>query len=170
MERTLDDNQPIDGEILDDSQEPQDDRPIGERFWDTLVLPPRNFGAVLRHIREEISNQVDRRITQDEFGQLLGDVDQVTISRWERDEQKPQREQLLKIVMLCQQYKGLENITLARLQQALQRSNEEYMDLDARLRRIDQLLAREDENFKQEYYEVMIAVYHLLKGTRRSGL
>ena len=167
----MDDDQLIDGELVDDdSQEPQDDRPAGERFWsEQLTLPPRKFGQLLAHIREEISSQTGQRVTQETFGEMLGNVNQVTISRWQRGEQRPQREQLVKIVMLAEQY-GLKNVTLARLQQSLKLEADEYLALDARLRRIDDLLSREDENFKAEYYETMVAIYHLLRGTRRDGL
>src|SRR5690348_3321644 len=99
-----DDHQYIEGEVVpeDDADQPQPDRPIGDQFWQEFSLPPRKFGELLKHIREAISKQVGHVVTQEEFGEMLGGVDQVTISRWQRNTQQPQREQLLKIVRLAE--------------------------------------------------------------------
>jgi transcriptional regulator with XRE-family HTH domain len=124
---------------------------------------------VLQHIREQISAQLGQPVTQERFGELLGNVNQVTISRWQRGEQRPQREQLVKIVTLAQQF-GLKNVTLESLRKSLAMESDEYLALDPRVRRLDILLSREDEDFKTEFFEVIYAVFHILKGVRRKGL
>lgn len=168
-----DDHQYIEGEVVpeDEAGQPQgqDDSSLSEKFWQEFSLPPRKFGEILKHVRERIAQQLNRPVSQDEFGDMIGDVNQVTISRWQRGVQVPQREQLLKIVRLAEEY-GLKNVTLRRLQQSLELETEEYLALDKRLRRIDELLVREDDDFKAEFYETMISIYHLLRGTRRPGL
>jgi transcriptional regulator with XRE-family HTH domain len=167
----MDDNELIEGEII----EPEDERrpgPVGDvadQFWNELVLPPRRFGDVLDHLREAISAQLKERITQERLGDLLGGVDQVTVGRWMRGEQRPQKEALLKIVALAQQF-GMTNVTLASLRQSLAIESDEYLALDPRVRRLDVLLSRESEAFRVEFFEVIYAIYHLLRGDTRKGL
>jgi transcriptional regulator with XRE-family HTH domain len=163
---------PIDGEII----EPGPDQPEQLEFEDPFarfLFPSRPFGELLQNIRERISEahvaeRGGRGLTQAEFGEMLGNVDQVTISRWQTGKQKPQKAQLEKIVALAHEY-GLRGLTLARLEQSLNRSVEEYAGIDPRVLRLNTLLIAEDETFKEEFFEVVVAIFHLLKGVRRQG-
>jgi len=163
-------DEPIDGEIMPEEGAEPEQEPEQE-FEDPFarfLFPSRPFGELLTSIRERISEQVGRPLTQSEFGEMLGHVDQVTVSRWQTGKQKPQRMQLEKIVTLAHEY-GLRGLTLARLEQSLNRSVEEYSGIDPRVIRLNTLLIAEDETFKEEFFEVVIAIFHLLKGVRRQG-
>jgi len=153
-------DEPVEGEII----EPGEDQPID--FWNNLSLPPRPFGELLKNLRERIAEAAGHSVTQEQFGELLGNVNQVTISRWQRGAQKPQRAQLERIVALAHEY-GLHGLTLERLQRSLNLDIDEYASLDPRLRRLDILLSTEDETFRAEFHEAVIAVFYILKGVTR---
>jgi hypothetical protein len=170
----MSDDSPIDGEIIEGGDYPesadnrQDSSSFGNNFWTgNFELAPPPFGDLLINLRAKIGEQLKRPITQAEFGELLGDIDQVTISRWQRGVQKPQQMQLEKIVMLAHQY-GITSLTLTRLQQSLNYDVKAYSLLDPRLKRLDALLTNEDEAFRDEFYEVVIGLLHMLKGVRRN--
>lgn len=159
---------PIDGEIIEPGPDSQPDQLEFEDPFARFLFPSRPFGELLQNIRERISEAAGRNLTQAEFGELLGNVDQVTVSRWQTGKQKPQRAQLEKIVALAHDY-GLRGLTLARLEQSLNRTIDDYAGIDPRVLRLNTLLIAEDETFKEEFFEVVLAVFHILKGVRRQG-
>ena len=158
-------DEPIDGEILEPGEGPEPGDQVEDPFMQFL-FPARPFGELLVSVRERISEVLGRPLTQAEFGEMLGDVDQVTISRWQTGRQRPQRAQLEKIVRLAQEY-GMRGLTLKRLEQSLNRDVEQYASIDPRVLRLNTLLLPEDETFKEEFFEVVVGIYHILKGVRR---
>jgi hypothetical protein len=159
--------QPIEGEIVEPEQDPEQPIEVEDPFRGFL-FPTRPFGELLLAIRQRIAKAEGRAITQAEFGAMLGHVNQITISRWQVGKQAPQKEHLKQIVELAHQY-GMRGLTLARLEQSLHLDIEQFAGIDPRVVRLNTLLLPEDEAFKEEFFEVVIAVYHLLKGVRRSG-
>jgi hypothetical protein len=157
-------DEPIEGQIIEPEQE-EDNTPVD--FWNAFDLPPKPFGELLRNIRLRIGQELGRAVTQEEFGRMLGDVNQVTVGRWQRGDQRPQKAQLEKIVALAGQY-GMAGVTLERLQKSLSMDIEEYSSLDPRLRRLDALLNTEEESFKAGFYEIAIAIVYILRGVTRS--
>jgi len=87
----------------------------------------------------------------------------VTISRWQRGAQKPQTAQLEKIVTLGHEY-GLRGLTLARLQQSLQRDVDQYASIDPRITELNTLMLLEDETYRTAFFNVVFALHYLLRG------
>jgi transcriptional regulator with XRE-family HTH domain len=155
----------IEGDVVEPEPEPYVPGP--DDPFSAFLFPTQPFGELLIHIRQRIGQSLGRDVTQEEFGELLGHVNQVTISRWQLGKQKPQEDQLKKIVALAHQH-GLMGLTLARLQQSLNMDISRYAAIDPRVERLNTLLLTENEAFKTEFFEVVIGLYHLLKGVVRS--
>jgi len=162
------DDQPIEGEIIDPGQgEDIAAPPVADDPFAAFVFPSRPFGQLLLQIRQRVSEAVGRTLTQEEFGQLLGDVDQVTVSRWQRGAQTPQVAQLQKIVDLAHEY-GLRGLTLARLQDSLKRDQTEWANIDPRITELNTLLLLEDETYRTGFFNLVFALHYLLRGAIQS--
>lgn len=154
----------VDGELVgpDIPEEPSLDN---DPFAALLSSPP--FGDLLEMIRERIAQARGQRyLTQEELGKLIG-ASQVTISRWQTGRQRPQASQLVEIARVAQEH-GLRGITAARLGESLQRDVEAYGAFDPRIIRLNNLLLMESDDFKSRFFEIVMAVYHILRSGRQS--
>ena len=158
----------IDGELIDyDSGAAPEYIPGPEDPFSAFLFPTMPFGELLKHIRDRVGQAAGREVTQEQFGKLLGNVDQITVSRWQTGKQKPHQAQLKKIVALAHEY-GMRGLTLAKLEQSLHRDVDQYATIDPRVLRLNTLLLVEDEEFKTKFFEVVIAIFHILKGASQS--
>lgn len=161
----------VEGEIVQTGSESLEDmdRQAAQDFWDKSRYEVLNdFGDLLKHIRDQLSIKLGHVITQAEFGELLGHTSNVTISRWENGTNRPQPELITRIVEVAQEH-GLSGITVDRLNRSLNRAQEDYKGLDPGLRRIELLLSTEDQAFRDNFYEIAIALIKMLKGIASGG-
>ena len=157
----------IEGDVVE--PEPEGEQPYvagPDDPFSAFLFPTQPFGELLIHIRQRVGDSLGREVTQEEFGDMLGHVNQVTISRWQLGKQKPQEGQLKKIVALAHQH-GMRGLTLARLQQSLNMDISRYAAIDPRIERLNTLLLMHDETFKSAFFEVLFALYHLLNSVIR---
>lgn len=132
-----------------------------------LPNAPVSLGNLLIVLRERLG-QLDNRprpISQAEFAELV-ETQQATVSRWERNQDRPSAGSLLRIAELCQAA-GMTGITYDYLDALLNAPPRAYDHVDPEALRLSDLLSTHPPAFRAAWWDMVFALYRLVTALRK---